>query len=352
MIQSFFWDLLLAMKEILFEMSPYLIIGLIAAGILNRYVPRERIQKFASPGFKGPLLSALFGIPLPLCSCSVLPFAVQMKKSGGSKGSILAFLTATPQTGIDSIMVAYSFFGLPFALFKAGAALITGTVGGWIGEFFFSQENTEENTEQIVIKEESDCDCGHCGIEKKSSFSRDILSIFNYGFGELMGDFSRSIFFGILIAGIIAAFIPESLFSQIPAEWMFYPAVLILSIPFYICATSSIPLAFAFVAKGMPIGAAIVFLIAGPATNAATIGVVYNVLGKKNTILYIVNIAVLSIVAGLLFDFFNFNLVPVNKTLRPFDFPAGIELISAILFIGVIIYHGAKRISLKIFSRE
>lgn len=329
-----------AIAEIVLEMSPYLLAGLLIAGILNRYVPREKVQKIASPGFKGPVLSSLFGIPLPLCSCSVLPFAAQMRKSGGSKGATLAFLTSTPQTGIDSILVAYSFFGLPFALFKAGAAFITGTVGGWISELFLDKKNPDINVEE----EEKTCSCGdHCH-EKKPS-------ILHYAFIELMGDFSKSIFFGIIAAGLINALVPDELFAKMPVEWLFYPAVLGLSIPFYICATSSIPLAFAFAAKGMPVGAAIVFLIAGPATNTATIGLVAKTLGRKHTILYIVNIALFSIAAGLLFDYLGIGLIPSEKVFSPFHLPFGVEVISALIFGFLCFFHLIKGTSRLFFAR-
>lgn len=328
-----------ASLSILFEMSPYILAGLFLSGVINQYVPDEKVKSLASPGFKGPLLSSLVGVPLPLCSCSVLPFALQMKKSGGSSGSALAFLTSTPQTGVDSIFVAYSFFGLPFALFKAIASFITGTVGGWLSDLLVKDTSDP-------VEEAQTCSCGSsCGSTvRKKTFWEQVVGIFRHGFDELLGDFSVPLVVGIIVAGVISVLFPEDFFGTLKPAWLYYPAVLLLSVPFYICATSSIPVAAALVLKGMPVGGAIIFLIAGPATNIATLGIVAKTLGKKNTIIYLGNIIFFSLFAGVLFDFLQINIFPAEIIGNAGQAPNLFESIVGFIFGALLLLHLLKKL--------
>ena len=312
-------------------MGPYILIGLFLAGLIHIYVPSEVMKRIGGNGIKGPFFSALVGVPLPLCSCSVLPLAVQMRRSGASSGSTLAFLTSAPQTGVDSILVAYSFFGWPFALFKAGVSFLSGTLSGWISNLLTSQPAPEPVASGT-------CSSSECGDDGRQD--NRIITVFRYGL------------IGIAAAGIISTLLPDNFFGRLDPAWLYYPAVLALSIPFYICATSSLPLAFALAAKGMPLGAVIVFLIAGPATNLATLGVVAKTLGRKHVFVFLFTIAVFAVISGVIFDTFDIRLFTPAGEVSGFEFPYIVQAVSGIILTILMIYHVLRTILSRIFLKK
>ncbi len=278
--------------RIVLELSPYLLLGLIIAGLLDLFIKRAFIEKhLGSNSFSATLKAALIGIPLPLCSCGVIPTGISFKNHGASEGATVSFLISTPQTGIDSILVTYSMMNGPWAIFRPLVALFSGVIGGWLGWANKTKDNTETTKQSPSINET---------VEARS-FSR----FYNYAFVSFLSDISRPLMAGILIAGGITVFIPDSIFS----EYLTHPnlnmfIILIASVPLYVCATGSVPIGAALLAKGLSPGAVLVFLMAGPATNAATITVLWNALGKKNTVLYIAVISFFALVFGWIMNSF------------------------------------------------
>tara|TARA_B100000579_G_C22812856_1_gene846187 strand:+ start:185 stop:1408 length:1224 start_codon:yes stop_codon:yes gene_type:complete len=273
------------------EMSPYLLFGFLIAGILSVIISPEIVQKnLGGKGF-GPIFKAsLFGIPLPLCSCGVIPVASSLYNRGASKSSTTSFLISTPQTGIDSIMVTYSMLGPIFAIFRPIVALITGILGGslvaLIGE---EKENININQDKDKI------------IDKKSI----IKKIFNYGFVSLPQDIGKPLIIGVLLAALISMLIPDDFFAGYIGNGIFGMLfMMLMSIPLYICATASVPIAVVLMLKGVSPGAALVFLMAGPATNTATIGTIWKVLGKKTALIYLFSVGICSIIFGLILNQF------------------------------------------------
>lgn len=292
MIQEFFK----AFWELTMEMAPYLLLGFLIAGLLNGFFTKEWVQKHAGkPGWKSTLKAALFGIPLPLCSCGVIPTGVSINQRGASKGATVSFLISTPQTGIDSILITYSLMGWAFAIFRPIIALITGIFGGLVTD--------KQNLGQNNFSDSSSCSTDGCETdtqENKTWFQK----IFVYAFGTFLKDISRWLILGIVLATFITMFVPESLFTNYLNEpWLNMLLVLVASIPLYICATSSVPIAAALLMKGISPGAAIVFLMAGPATNMATLTVLWRSLGKRTTITYLVSIVAGALGFGLLLDY-------------------------------------------------
>ncbi|MBI9069905.1 MAG: permease [Salinivirgaceae bacterium] len=285
--RTFFTDFV----SILAEMSPYLLLGFFFAGLLYAFMPRQKIERyFSGSSIKSSVLASLFGIPLPLCSCGVIPTGTALYKNGASKGGTVSFLISTPQTGVDSILATFSLLGLPFAIIRPLAALITGITGGIItGQI---TPNKTENTSHPEQKE----------VEK--SLIQKIKDVFRYGFVEFIQDISKWLVIGLVLAAIISALIPDDFFELLnfsPILQMLM--ILVVSIPLYICATGTIPLAAILILKGLSPGAAFVLLMAGPATNAATITMIGKVLGKKSLFTYLGTIIIGALSFGLIIDY-------------------------------------------------
>ncbi|PKQ63204.1 hypothetical protein BZG02_10650 [Labilibaculum filiforme] len=302
-INQFFIDFI----DILNEMSPYLLLGFLFAGILKVAFPQKFIDKYlGQKNGKSVLYAALLGIPLPLCSCGVIPTGISFYKSGASKGSSVSFLISTPQTGVDSILVTYSLLGLPFAIIRPFIALITGLFGGLLTNHFDKDEKPipELSSDTCCSNEkESNCACeGDCSSEAKKKKS-PFYTMFKYAFVDFLQDISKWLIIGLLLAAAISVLIPDDFFSSyIGNDFLGMLVILIASIPLYICATSSVPVAAILMMKGISPGAALVFLMAGPATNAATITVLNKVLGKKTMWSYLISIITGALLFGLLID--------------------------------------------------
>ena len=292
-------SIILFLKEFLLltnEMSPYLLLGLLLAGILHVYFKKDVTKKYlGKPNLKSVVYAALLGVPLPLCSCGVIPTGIAFYKEGASKGATVSFLISTPQTGVDSIAVTWSMMSLPFALLRPVVAFITGIVGGVI-------------TNKMKIGEISDSlpedDCnGSCHVQESKSAGK-FKTMLQYAFIEFLDDIAKWLTIGLLIAALISVLIPDDFFIQYlgnPVLSML--VVLLISVPMYICATGSVPIAVVLMAKGLSPGAALVFLMAGPATNAATITVLGKVLGRKTLLVYIATISLGAVLFGLIIDY-------------------------------------------------
>ena len=298
--------------SILNEMSPYLLLGFLFAGILHVFFPQKYISKYlGKKNNKSVVNATLFGIPLPLCSCGVIPTGISLFKNGASKGSTVSFLISTPQTGIDSVMVTYSLLGLPFAIIRPVVAFITGVFGG------------------ILINK---TEAGSSGIEpelinntkpENNTSKNSILSIFKYAFVDLLQDISKWLIIGLLIAAAISVIVPDDFFtSYLGNEYVQMFVVLLASIPLYVCATASVPIAAVLMLKGVSAGAILVFLMAGPATNAATISVITKVLGKKTLFYYLFSIITGALIFGFIVNYFFPNDFLFKKT---FDLSSGHE---------------------------
>ena len=275
-----------ALWQITLELAPWLLLGMAIAGLLHGLLPPDLVGRHLR-GRAGVAKAVVLGVPLPLCSCGVIPTGLGLKKDGASNGASVGFLISTPQTGVDSILVSASFLGWPFAIFKVAAAAVTGLVGGWIAD-------------RSTPAAAADATGAACSTGGGSRGPRAMV-------GHAL-DILRSIWhwlaFGIVASALITSFVPDDFFAGLAEAGAVVPilAALAVSLPLYVCATASVPIAAALVASGMPTGAALVFLMAGPATNVATIGAVYRGLGLRSLVAYLVTIIGGSIGAGLLFE--------------------------------------------------
>lgn len=281
---------------LLCEMSPFLLLGFLLAGLMHEFIPNTLYTRYlGKPTFRSVVLAALFGVPLPLCSCGVIPTAMGIRREGASKGATISFLIATPQTGVDSIIATYSLMGLPFAVIRPVVALLTAIFGGTLCNVVENVDDNDDVNLNANLNANDD--------NKPTSSSKRLLRAFAYAFGEMMEDIGKWLAIGLVVAGIITAAVPNSWFNIFQDNTLYSILfVLVFSIPMYLCATGSIPIAMALMLKGLTPGAALVLLMAGPACNAASILVVGKVLGKRTMLIYLVSIVMGAIVFGFGID--------------------------------------------------
>lgn len=292
---EYFHAYVLPFIYLLLEMAPYLLLGFFFAGALHAFVPKSLYHQYLGRNdFSSVLCAIFFGIPLPLCSCGVIPTAVGMRKEGASKGATTAFLIATPQTGIDSILATYSVFGWGFALLRPFVAMITGFFGGIVS----NAVTDAEEIDQVAAAH----DHKHNEDEPLSFWQRCRVAM-EYGFSDMLMDIGQWLLIGIVLAGLITIFVPDDFFLSYRGSYLLNMfLVLLIACPMYVCATGSIPIAAALMLKGLSPGAALVFLMAGPATNMASMMVLGKTLGKKSLVAYIVSIVTGAIAFGLVVD--------------------------------------------------
>lgn len=279
------------------QMSPYLLFGFLVAGALSVLVSQSLVEKHLGGRGLWPLLKAsILGVPLPLCSCGVIPVSMSLHKHGASKGSTIAFLLSTPQTGVDSIFVTLSLLGPVFAVFRPIVALITGLIGGTIVDIF---DPGGINTKNETGKCNDEC-CAKAGKTKK------IINGLKYGFITLPRDIGKAMLIGLVVAALITALVPDDFFAEkfVGTGLLAMIIMMIVGIPAYVCATASVPIAAALIAKGLSPGAALVFLITGPATNAAGFITILKVLGFRTALGYIFTVVVCALGAGISLDIF------------------------------------------------
>ncbi len=292
---------------------------------------------------KGNILSVikatLFGVPLPVCSCGVIPLASSIKKSGASNGSTLSFLISTPITGVDSILATYGMFGWVFTLYRVVTSMIISIIAGVLANFFgennldSSDKNELQSNEEFCCSSQESC----CSKEPKRSFS--FVKAMKYAFVILLSDIASPLFIGLLLGALISVAIPSNL-SEILLEysWLSYLIVITIAVPMYVCATASLPIAAGLMLAGVSPGAAFVFLTAGPATNTVTIGVVKKMLGTKTLYIYLGTIVLGSIVFGLGLDYL-LEGVSVKSMIHMDEEASIIAVLSTIFLWAMVLYY-------------
>lgn len=311
------------------EMSPYLLFGFFVAGLLSVLVSQQLVEKHLGGRGLWPLLKAsIFGVPLPLCSCGVIPVSMSLHKHGASKGSTIAFLLSTPQTGVDSIFVTLSLLGPVFAVYRPVAALITGLLGGGLVDAFEKARKVQQSPAEKCTDE-----C--CSNEKKSKVVKGL----KYGFVTLPRDIGKAMLLGLVIAAFISALVPDGYFAEKLGTGILAMIVMMfLGIPVYVCATASVPVAAALILKGLTPGAALVFLMTGPATNAASFITIWKSLGRATAVIYLTTVAGCALLGGILLDLLaatgDIDIAAYSHWMLP-DF---IKYTSAIILLAVLAY--------------
>ena len=290
---TIFWNLLI-------ESAPWLLIGYLLAGIIKQVIPSEWVHKqMAKPGFVSIVKGALIGAPLPLCSCGVIPTALAVRKAGASKGATSSFLVATPETGVDSISFSYAVLGPVFAIARPVAALTSAIIAGVL-------VNTFDKEEEVAEPIEAASSCCHSKQqeqpEAEPGLGEKLISAVQYGYGRMISDTAKWLVIGLVAATIITAVVPQSFFLQWGDGLLAMIVMVIVGLPMYICATASTPVAAGLLFAGISPGAALVFMLTGPATNIATMGVIKEQLGMRSLIAYMVGVIVSAIGCGLILN--------------------------------------------------
>lgn len=328
---------LLSLLNVVCEMAPYLLLGFLIAGILHVFVPQGFYRKYLSKDNKFAVVwAALLGVPLPLCSCGVIPTAIGLRNEKASKGAVASFLIATPQTGIDSILATFSLMGLGFAIIRPVAALITGVCGGLL-------------VNRLVPEDDAAISSGaSCNVETGNKIWR----VLKYAYFKMIQDIGGRLVIGLLVAALIQVVLPDEFFLHFGSQPLLQMLViLIVAVPMYICSTGSIPVAAALIMKGLSPGAALVMLMAGPAVNLASILVVRKAMGRRFTWIYLLVIVCFAILFGLLVNAIGITVRPMVAVdpccAAEAMMPGTFKLICAIALTLLIIF----ALTMKLFER-
>jgi uncharacterized membrane protein YraQ (UPF0718 family)/copper chaperone CopZ len=297
MLQS----IVVASWAMLVEMAPYLLLGFAVAGLLSVVISPRWVERHLGDRGLGQVFKAsLFGVPLPLCSCGVIPVGASLRQHGAGKGATTAFLLSTPQTGVDSIAITYALLGPFLAVVRPVAALLTGFFGGGL-VYAFDRNGDEKVAEDEPVEAcSSGSDCCETGeaTERKS-----LIEGLKYGLVTLPRDIGRALIVGILLSGVIAALVePKALETYLGGGIWPMLAAMAVGVPLYVCATASTPIALSLIHAGLSPGAALVFLITGPATNAATLTTLWRILGRRSVVIFLITVAVGALGTGFAVD--------------------------------------------------
>jgi uncharacterized membrane protein YraQ (UPF0718 family) len=334
---EFFQHLLIEAWRIFTDAAPYVIFGFLAAGVIKAIVPEDAVARHLGGRSTTAVIKAsLFGIPLPLCSCGVIPAAIGLRKQGAGRGPSAAFLVSTPESGVDSIAITWALLDPVMTVIRPIAAFITGTLTGILINLL-----PEETTELDV--EQNDCGCQSSCCESESHenapLARRMAAGIHYAFGELLKDIGGWLLIGVLVAGLVATLLPDDFFALLfEHQAASLVLMLLVGIPLYMCASASTPVAAALVLKGLSPGAALVFLLAGPATNAATLTVA-RFWGRKATMVYLAVISCCSLLLGWLTnEFYAWAGIDISRWVVPAEdhSAGGWHTLAAIVLLALI----------------
>ena len=287
----FMKDILAAFAHVFAMMAPWLVFGFLMAGVIAVWIPKNWVNRVmgGSSGFRGILRAVAIGVPLPICSCGVLPIAAGLRRNGAGKGPTAALLVSTPQTGIDSILATYALMGPVFAIARPVAAALTGIIGG------------------VVVAAVGGEDAESTAPEEAPSATRGPKAIFWQAYRRLLGSVGKPLAVGLAISALVTVLVPDNFFADAfhGSDWIAMPVMALVGFPMYVCSTASIPIAASLVAKGVSPGAAFVFLMVGPAMNAMSLTTVAALVGRKAAAAYVAVIVAGAILCGIAV-----NLVP------------------------------------------
>ncbi|HIB65625.1 MAG TPA: permease [Phycisphaerales bacterium] len=285
-------DFVLNLWTLFLEAAPYLVVGFGVAGLLHQYLPPRFVQKhLGGRSLLNIFKASIIGTPVPLCSCGVVPVGLGLQKDGASKATAVSFLISTPENGVESISLTYSFFGLPFTLARLLFAMLVANITGLAVALWGDDEPPGEA---------SACCSGCCGSKPSEVSERD-------GYEFVMGEFIPSIagwvIAGFLISALVTTFMPPGLLANLDPRRA-VPLAGLVGVPMYVCASASTPIAYGLFANGLSPGACLVFLLTGPATNSANFPVYLKTLGARTTAIYYAGIYLVSVALGLVVDLF------------------------------------------------
>ena len=289
------------------ESSLYIIFGLIISGLLRTFLNPSSVAHHLGKGkITSVIKASLLGIPIPLCSCGVLPAAASLKKQGANNGATTAFLISTPESGADSIAISYALLDPILTVARPVVAFVTAAVAGITENLFNTSDDFKPVEPDISCPIDGCCDGKACSPDAHRhhhTFFEKLTAGLKFAVTDVWADLAYCFIAGLFLAGAITYLIPDDVIGRYMGGGLSSMLImLVVGIPLYICATASTPVAAALILKGVSPGAALVFLIAGPATNVTSLTVLLGLLGKRATAIYLVTIACLAVVFGLAVD--------------------------------------------------
>jgi uncharacterized membrane protein YraQ (UPF0718 family) len=301
-------SVLQASWQLLLEASVYILFGMVVGGLLKVFLSPSFVADNLGKGrISSVIKAALFGIPIPLCSCGVLPAAASLKRQGANNGATTAFLISTPESGVDSMAITYALLDPIMTLARPVSAFITAVAAG-ISENML-QTQKEEDWERVIDRScpiDNCCDGNECSPKdhaRHHTFSEKIWAGLKFAVDDLWSDLAAWFFAGLLLAGIIGVMVPQDMMIRYMGGGLHSMLImLVVGIPMYICATASTPVAAALILKGVSPGAALVFLLVGPATNITSLSVLFGLLGRRATAIYLVMVSLFAVLSGLVLD--------------------------------------------------
>ncbi|MFC1706686.1 SO_0444 family Cu/Zn efflux transporter [Planctomycetota bacterium] len=300
-------QVLLEAWAVLLDSAAYVVFGIVVAGLLKVFLSPASVARHLGKGRIVPVLkAAALGVPMPLCSCGVMPAAVSIKKQGANNGATTAFLISTPESGVDSIAITYALLDPIMTMARPLVACVTAVTAGIVENLFAPSGEDAPQAPDLSCPVDGCCDGNDCDEAEHAahhSLGEKLRYGLRYAFTDLWGDLAIWFFLGITLSGLITTLVPEELLSScLGGGIQAMLIMLVMGIPLYICATASTPIAAALILKGASPGAALVFLLAGPATNVASLTVLLGVLGRRATAVYLASIAVFAVASGLALD--------------------------------------------------
>ena len=339
-----------ALLDVAAESAPYLFLGIGAAALLRAFVPEKKVYELLGrDSFRSVFLASAIGVPLPLCSCSVIPAATALRQSGASRGATTSFLISTPETGVDSIGITYALMDPIMTLIRPLAAFVTALVtGSAVG---LLPASTDAAPPPETIADDGCCSSEGCGADTAkppTGWRESVLDGFRYAFGPLLEDLAPWLMVGFVLAALLAVAVPDGTMANIPSGWISSLLMMVIAAPVYVCAAAATPIAAAMVLKGLDPGAALVFLLVGPATNITTILVVSRFMGNKVLAIYLggvttcallFGVAVNAIYSGLGIDASAVMATAENSGITP------LQMVSVVALTTLFGYHLWRRLS-------
>lgn len=309
--------------EVTNEMAPYLLFGFLMAGILSVLISKNYVRThLGGHGWLPSIKAALIGVPMPICSCGVIPLAASLRKHGAGRGATASFLASTPQTGVDSLMITYALLGWVYALFRAAVAFISGILCGITVGAVSPKEEPTEQTEQTT--------------NDRTPPQDKLKYILSYSFLTLPRDISKSMVLGIVISGIISGLLGDGFLEGKVGDASAMLIMLLIGIPLYVCSSGSVPIALAFIKAGISPGAALVFLITGPATNAATLTTLWSIIGKRQLVVFLLTLILCALGAGILLNLLDTQINITEQIACHPENPSPIRYLWTTLLIAVL----------------
>jgi len=336
--------ILIAILDMYLDAAPWLVVGIVAAGLVHALMPDGLLGKWlGGNGAWSVIKAALVGAPLPLCSCGVLPAAVGLRKEGASKGATVSFLIATPETGPDSVAISYALLGPVMAVVRPIAAILSAVFSGLLTNVFVSSEAPTASVSSRAPACTSCCS-ESCSSDKPKQDGTLVARTWGgirYAFTDILDDIALWLAIGLVVAGLMSALVEPQALGAYGSGIGAMVVMLVVGVPIYVCATASTPIAAGLIAVGVSPGAALVFLLAGPATNIATLGVVGKDLGARALAGYLLGISLSAIASGLILDALLSALsidIQVQMAAASEAVPQGIAIASAILLAPFFIF--------------